>query len=951
MRNHTLSYYILIFLMLSSGFAGISYEILYGRIFGNMVGDQFIVSAAVLMTFLLGIGMGSITAHRLWRWLWLIEGGIGLYGVLIAFNQPWLDSVIYSGAGFFEDHLVGSVWVCVFLLITPAFLIGCSVPLFAGYFNRFSQGDDASFSWVYMVYNLGAALTALLIEFFFIRALGIQGTVFLFASANVLVAVLLRIYFYSESSIEESVNKKDSLKALLMSIPKSSLLALCLASIASAIFQLFMLKYSELIFGPFRESFALVLSLILLGITLGSWLVKRFELSFEHLMWWNLCGLLWLMLVGGGATYIYASLYPLTDESFWAMIILKWSMLVVLMFVPAITFGATIPALLSHNEEVSRESGALLFISALANVAGFLLMVFLLHRYLDYGVQLLIVGLISGAALFVCFAKNIRNIIILSLLLIGIGGAYAQKWDEDLLYLSYTNFKDVDDLVDARENVSFPDRYKGYQDVFSINWMDGDPYFFINGYISIPLNNPSEKEVGAISSLFSPRLDDALVLGLGSGATASTVGLFFDKTDVVEINPVVRENLFRMKPWHFSIEHNPNMNIIVDDAIHYTKATDKTYSLILNTVTTPLYFSSSKLYTTDFFRNIKGRLNDDGVYVTWMDSRIGDEGADIILRSLKKSFKHCAISYIKGAYFLLIASDKPLVMQQQKAVTENKILKKNLMDKHRIMSEWLPYHLMNTDVFALIGNQQGDVNTADYPALEFEMSRLQSNDGVPEFKSRLRASFDINQVKKAMMFVPNIFPADYLAQVEERLGDSSITRRWQKLLQPDKLGDKPEQAELRYRKVKMDMLKRVDDMHAYGYQLLRLKHYQEAIDVFQHISEQEPEHDNAYYNIGVCYEHLGQYANALEAFQNEMRVDPKDEDVQYRIGRMQVRLGQYKKAVVLLTAYINQQNLKRGKVYFYRAVANRALGYQGLAKEDMAKALRLTEKEMDLRYE
>lgn len=43
--------------MLLSGFAGISYEILYGRILGNMMGDQFAVSAAILMTFLLGIGL------------------------------------------------------------------------------------------------------------------------------------------------------------------------------------------------------------------------------------------------------------------------------------------------------------------------------------------------------------------------------------------------------------------------------------------------------------------------------------------------------------------------------------------------------------------------------------------------------------------------------------------------------------------------------------------------------------------------------------------------------------------------------------------------------------------------------------------------------------------------------------------------------------------------------
>ncbi|MDQ6952503.1 MAG: hypothetical protein Q9M15_03140 [Mariprofundaceae bacterium] len=114
--------------MLLSGFAGISYEILYGRILGNMIGDQFVVSASVLITFLLGIGLGSLLAHRLWRWLWAIEAGIGIYGVLIALNQQALEWLIYQGSGMAQGGLSGSILVCVLILLLPAFLMGCSVP-------------------------------------------------------------------------------------------------------------------------------------------------------------------------------------------------------------------------------------------------------------------------------------------------------------------------------------------------------------------------------------------------------------------------------------------------------------------------------------------------------------------------------------------------------------------------------------------------------------------------------------------------------------------------------------------------------------------------------------------------------------------------------------------------------------------------------------------------------
>ncbi|MDQ7000474.1 MAG: tetratricopeptide repeat protein [Mariprofundus sp.] len=949
MHRRTLSYDIFVLLMWLSGLAGISYEILYGRILGNMIGDQFVVSAAILMTFLLGIGLGSALSHRLWPWLWAIEGGIGAYGLLIALNQPRLENIVYAGSSLLADSLPGSVTACVLILIIPAFLIGCSVPLFAGYFSKLHTEPGNAFARVYMIYNFGATITALLIEFYVIRNLGIKGAVIAFAILNILVAIVLRYLSPGITSLLIRNQTTSPLKTLLFKIPQHSLSALITASIASAIFQLFMVKYSELVFGPFRESFALVLSLVLLGITLGALLVKHFRPGFQTVMWMNLAGLIWLMLAAGGAIYVYAALYPLTNGSFWFVIILKWLMLAVLMLLPATTFGATIPTLLSHRGEVSHESGTLLFVSSIANVAGFLLMVFLLHRYLDYGVQLLIVGIVSVLAIVIYQRFQLRSLMAASVAIAAMGGIYLQQWDEDLLYLSYTHFKDADDLIEARQSVGSAQRYKGYQDVFAINWMNGDPYFFINGYTSIPLNNPSEKIVGALSTLFAPRLDNALVLGLGSGATASAVGLFFEQTDVVEINPVVRDNLFRMAAWNFDIEHNARVTITVDDAIHFVKSGEKQYSLILNTVTTPLYFSSSKLYTRDFFDDVKARLNNGGVYVTWMDSRIGDNGSDIILRSLQQSFRHCALLYVKSSYFLLVASDTPLKMHQQKAVVTQPDLRKNLMQKHRIMSAWLPYQLMTTDLFSLIKNKDGVFNTADYPALEFEMARLQES-GIPEFKKRLLAHFDIRQIEQAMPIKTAAFPADFIAHAKERLGASSITRHLQTALNHEPLTTeslriKEEMAELVFRKVRMEVVRTADNIHAYGYQLIKLGRYAEAITVFHDVLKRDSKHDNTYYNLGVCFEKLEQYDRALASFRHELIADPDDEDAAYRVARILIRMGRYHQALKALNTYISHQGGGQSKAYFYRALAYRATGENNLAKADLMQAMKLSEDE------
>ena len=102
------------------------------------------------------------------------------------------------------------------------------------------------------------------------------------------------------------------------------------------------------------------------------------------------------------------------------------------------------------------------------------------------------------------------------------------------LVSTHTTFRSPERLAIHRNTPFQADRYKDQQDVFAITYRDDVPYLFINGYVSIPLGGAlaTEEVVGALSSMFAPRLDRALVLGFGSGATAGTVGLVFEETDV-----------------------------------------------------------------------------------------------------------------------------------------------------------------------------------------------------------------------------------------------------------------------------------------------------------------------------------------------------------------------------------------------------------------------------------
>ncbi|HZW26479.1 MAG TPA: tetratricopeptide repeat protein [Gallionella sp.] len=934
------------FVLLLSGLSGISYEILYGRILGSILGDQFAVSAAVLITFLLGIGLGAKYAHRVWSRLWLIEGLIGVYGIGFALARGSIEHLLYNGLAFLPD-LSGPILLGTALLLLPAFLIGCSVPLFAGYLGR--MDGEPVFSGVYAVYNFGAAVTALLIEFWLVRQFGITGTVIAFGLVNLLAAAML---FVAGKQVAANPPAHTDTP---IGLPRPYLVSLILVGVASAVFQLFMVKIAEMMFGPFRESFALVLAIILFGIACGSYLVQRLKIRYTSLLLANLIGLLLFLVMYRDLLYVYADLYEKAVEHGSAIIFLKGCILFLLMGLQAITFGATIPALLNTQNEVARESGSLLFLGSLANVAGFLLMALLLHQFLDYGVQLLVISGLVTAALVVYRWQPHYSLRQFRLPLTGLAvtlmtiGYHQWKWDEDLLYLSYTSFHSAKDMEQDRKDFNFPDKFKGYQDVFSINWSNGKPYFFINGYISIPMNNPSEKVVGTLGSMFSPDVNDALVLGLGSGATASAVGLLFGHTDVVEINPVVRENQFRMTRWNFDIEHNPRVNIVVDDGIHYIQTVPKRYDMILNTVTSPLYFSSSKLYTLEFFDKIKRRLNQNGTYVTWMDVRVGSQGARIILNTLKQRFKHCSMLFVKSGYYLLIASDQPVKLRHPDLVEKAPPLKLDLM-QNKIVPRLLAYNVMSSEVF-VAGNQfDAPVNTLDRPVLEFEMASLKKKE-FSDFQKQVFAKLSLDDVAQSIEPAMKYDPVEHVAHVKMALDSSSIASRFdqQGRIFVDNFDVRADEAALNAYRTIAATVNNAEAHHQLGDQYRLRQRYNEALAEYQTAIEMDPQHKDTLFNIAACLEYTGQIPAALDTYLQAEKQAPNDPDIHYRLARIHNKLGNASQSLSYLNKSLGIQPQK--SAYYLKARLMEQLERKDEALAAYHEVLKLTPEDIEAQFE
>lgn len=863
-------------LLLVSGFCGISYEILYTKLLGNLLGNHFTISATVLLTFLLGIGLGTLWAYRFVRWLWAIEAGIGLYAAVMVGAYGWIEALLYEWVPALGTSLVACGLVSIALLAVPAFLVGCSVPLFAAYLGTLRT--ERVFSSTYAIYNLGAALTALTLEFALLHVVGLRVATLLLAGLNIVVALGLLLLVRTTPIVPPP--RTDRLH-----FAGRDLGALALVSIASAVFQLLMIKVAEFVFGPYNETFALVLAVVLLGIAVGSFATGRLSLTFSGAVLLALTGLASIVLLFPTAVGAYAALYPSAVKSYPLLVSLKLSLVLLVMGLPAVGFGATVPALLRTHRDVARESGQLLFVSSLANVVGFVLMAFVLHEHFDYGPLLVVVAVVSLAGLFLHAGPRRAGAWVAVALTVLVLTGQRTTWSEALLYYGHTNFHSTRQLEVAKDREFSAERFKGRRDVFAIIRRDGRPYFFINGYVSIPLSSASEKIVGALSSLFAPRTDKALVLGVGSGATAGSVGLIFDRTDAVEINPVILENLYRMAEYNFDIENMESVDIVNDDGIHFVKTTPERYSLILNTVTTPLYFSSSKLYTKDFLEDVVRALAPDGVYTTWVDRKIGDRGVDIILGTLESVFEECWLTYLKSSYYLLVCSNEEIEQRQLEAVTGNDRLRSYLADEHALPVDLIPYGILSTDAIGLRADPSAVLNTLDFPSLEHEMARLDGETRLIELRQRLIDRLELTDVQRALGGTMDWSPGAFAFWGDLRLKEDSTLAEVLNEVVPRRFGDFTEG----YKRAASRFADEVGTARAYftyGHRLYERRLCSAAIPALSRALELDPSMHRAHYYLGRCHERQGDDPLARSHFREALRIDPDFEKAQNGLERL-----------------------------------------------------------------
>ncbi len=693
-----------------SGFCALGYEVLYLRHLTSVLGDMLYVHAALLSSFLVGVGMGALVAHRLHRWLFAVEAGTGLYALSLPIITGWMGHQAWMAEVAGSPSL--TVAATAALVVLPGLLVGFSMPLFSAYAKDARQ-EALAFHDIYTLYNLGAFLGIAAVELFLVRVLGISQSLRVLALLNFAVAAVLLA----------AGTRRVARPSVAARIFRPRILgAVCAASLASAVFQMFFLKLTYLVFTPHRENFALAVGVSLLGMAVGSWWASRTSLRFQSAMVLVPLALGAVFLAHPLLADLFVAMYAQTGVSEWGGRITRIGFALVYGFVPMMAFGAVLPTLMRSEASVAEESGRLLFVSSAANAAGYVLFVFAVHPAFSGSVTLVLIGACALAAAALVseepFTRMERAIALagLALAVVLLG-----TWDDANFYLARQRAA----LVGGVEVTTFKSGGESASLVRAplVSWVS------YNGFPSIEVDrqgvvNHAELLSGLIPALSAPRLERALVLGMGTGITAGAAAQVFERVDVVEINRAFLHMAPMLRYATFGLDVNPRAHIEITDGRSYLVGEEGVYDAIVNSIPAPTYYSASKIYTVEFYRRVRAALKPDGVFATWLSTgNMTPAGMTTVLRTLAEVFPHCDLRPLRSDYYMATCGEATPVSRSAESldlpVEVLRVLEQSLGGFDPL--EYLDDLRVSTDLLGALPVSAAALNRDDHPVLEFQV--------------------------------------------------------------------------------------------------------------------------------------------------------------------------------------------------------------------------------------
>jgi len=672
-----------------SGACTLVYQIVWVRMLVLVFGMTVFAVSTVLTAFMAGLALGSAWFGRLadrrgnglrtYAWL---ELGIGLFALafpLVLAEMDELYTLIYrqlDGSGYafaLIRFLLGFV-----VLLVPTTLMGATLPVLSKAVVRQLGEVGWTVGGLYAVNTFGAAIGCFVVAFVLMERLGVQGTIWATAAAN--LAIALAAYLLSrgrppaEPPVEVRPDEPDDTAA---DAPSPRLVRLVFWGFALSGFVAlgYEVIWTRLLTMTLKltttQSLSTILVTFLLGLAAGGAIAARFVDRFkgrvaafgviELLL--GLFGLVSMAAIGAIPS-IVATLGPV--YSWWGHLTRLFVVAFAVMFVPTFLMGMLLPIVgklrVLGLGSLGRRIGDVYAVNTAgaifgAFVAGFVLIPFLGTQA---GLQLL-AGLNLALGAVVLFLASYPSRGLRWMLLGGLGLPALLL----VLLLPGDLFGGLFERSQAGADLLFYEEATGGT-VTVYEYPDGQRLLKVNGAGEVPTDQKAIRTFRLLGSLPLVLHDDAqdvLVIAFGGGVTLRSVELHRpQRIDCVEVVPGV----VRAAPYiaryngtiYERLEQAP-FDLVIDDGRHHVLRTDRRYDVIISDSTHPATTDSWVLYTREFYELCARRLKPGGYIAQWLPLHgLAAEDYQLILRIFRSVYPHASLWMTRGYTVMLGAPER-----------------------------------------------------------------------------------------------------------------------------------------------------------------------------------------------------------------------------------------------------------------------------------------------------
>lgn len=720
-----------------SGVAGLVYEVVWSRLLKDVFGVTAHAVAAVLAAYLGGLALGSWLLGRAvdrrrhpLRLYGLFELGIGFSALLTAFLLPLLEPLHARAALRFAPGSAALAVVRLLLasaiVLPPTILMGGTLPAMTRAFVDRLAAVGQKLSFLYALNTAGAVLGSLLAGFALIRAFGVHPTLFIAVAANLLVGSAALALARGKSA--PAAPADDSPAGRITWV----LFAVGLSGVASLALEVIWTRILILILGTSTYAFATMLTAFLVGIALGSGLLRLFDSRLRdprRLFGWVQIGIAASMLAG----------IPLLDalvssgQQWLQSLELRWLALsaarfgiaFLVMLVPVTLIGMSFPLAgkigVRGVATLGRELGQVYAANSLGNIAGAVLGGFVLIPLvgMQRGIALLAILNLAAAAWAILPGSRSR-VRALPLAALFLACAALLAWwrprpfhsveetegDRILFYReglesTVTVFQRA---VDARQRVMLVDGVR-------------------IGQSSVGIDN-KQQVLAHLPFLLRPSAPPRHVLSIGLGTgilmgEAARHGL--EGSICLELSPEVVEGARFFAGDNDRVLENPQVRVVVDDGINFlARERGRWDAIVSDGKSRHGHVGNARFFSADYYRSARAHLAPGGLMLQWVPLDEAPGELRTIARTFVREFPHAYLWVVQESLFLL-GQEAPLSVDLPPAQRVLDAPETAGLRRHgwRSASELSTLLLLDSEAMRpwLLGEET--INSVERPVLEF----------------------------------------------------------------------------------------------------------------------------------------------------------------------------------------------------------------------------------------